>query len=491
MKKSFLISILSLTTLIAGCGCGSKPSTETTTNIATETIIETETNTEADVVIESLPWRALGSLETHPELRQAFDNLFQVTGEAGSKVGQIYYNTDTEQADQNVTLFMVLKNTSTRGYFMSDETRDAIGKIAFDNYTDVDDASAIYATINAYFGLLPDQTEGEFDGGEYISRAQAMSILMRAVTQVTDDEKPAENKDFTSVVGDSKYTDFAAPMDAYAYMHTGVSGDVGEAALDEKTFTTSMTKGEYIYMVTNYLVEDYQATLKEKGYVDSYADVAVSLSTIKDGGDITIKEAMADPSQGVPTDMYKVFETAVKYGFITEDELQNWDSVISKQDAIDIFTSMALNYTHEFGNALFGGEYQTPEQEAAKDAAQKEYSETAEFGLTLPGEGTGMAKFQAWARSQGADAAYGWTFVYENGKGAGDQPTYGVYMNENSPLYGTVYHVGDILPDGSRLDGTREEEDAISAEKAKENVEEAGGKVYIDEETGKEVWEIP
>ena len=216
MKKSFLISILSLTTLIAGCGCGSKPSTETTTNIATETIIETETNAEADVVIESLPWLVLSELETVPELRAQFDEYFGITGETGNKVGPIYYNTDTEQADQNVTLFMVLKNTDTRNHFIDVDSRDAIANMAIEYYSmDIGDTAATYAAINAYFNLLPDEAlkEGEepaFDNGK-ISRAAAMALLMRATTQVSEGGTPAVNENFTSTVGSGQFTDFAAP----------------------------------------------------------------------------------------------------------------------------------------------------------------------------------------------------------------------------------------------------------------------------------------
>lgn len=109
----------------------------------------------------------------------------------------------------------------------------------------------------------------------------------------------------------------------------------------------------------------------------------------------------------------------------------------------------------------------------------------------LPGEGLPGKRFQDWAIAQGADYALGWSFVYKNGKGAGSQPTYAVYMNENSPLYGTVYHVGDILPNGSRLDGTRDENFESTIEETKEQFVEDGGKIYVDEETGKTIWEIP
>ena len=44
-----------------------------------------------------------------------------------------------------------------------------------------------------------------------------------------------------------------------------------------------------------------------------------------------------------------------------------------------------------------------------------------------------------------------------NGKAAGDQPSYAVYMKEGDPDYGKVFHVGDTLPDGNKFNGTMKE----------------------------------
>ena len=66
-----------------------------------------------------------------------------------------------------------------------------LGEMAIEYYADIDAdyANAPYATINAYFELLPDQEERQFDGDVPLSRAQAMSLIMRAMTQVTSQQK--------------------------------------------------------------------------------------------------------------------------------------------------------------------------------------------------------------------------------------------------------------------------------------------------------------
>lgn len=437
---------------------------------------------EYDMLEEStvalLPWLQLSSLETHPELRQAFDAYFGVTGETGNKVGSLYYNTDTQKADQNVTLYMALKNADMKYAFSSVDSMEALAAIAAQNYTDVeaDDISAPYATINAYFELLPDQEAGQFDGDATISRAQAMALLMKATTQVNEDGAPETNSDFTSKAGDSQYTDFAAPMNDFAYVNT-------ENGLSEGVFNSAMSRGEYIALLTNYLLESYDGEIP-----------AVELTTITDGGsEITYADSIADPSIGLPTDLYNTLSKAVALGIIDEATLEDWDSSITKAEAVELFTTMTSNYLHntdvssitddDIDNGMISDEV-----EAQKEAYMKEYEETEEYGKTLPFEGdSGFAKFQAWAKSEGADYADGWCFVYTNGSGAGNQPTYAVYMKEGS-RYGEIFHVGDILPNGGQLCGTLEEYGAWLADDTAKKLEESGeAEIYVDEETGRKV----
>ena len=96
-----------------------------------------------------------------------------------------------------------------------------------------------------------------------------MALVMRATTQVNEAQAPEENKDFTDKVGKTTYTNFAAPMDEYSYINTS-------NGLNEKSFSSTMTKGEYIALVTNYLRANYLAEIKANGYVDNYSDTCES-----------------------------------------------------------------------------------------------------------------------------------------------------------------------------------------------------------------------
>lgn len=433
--------------------------------------------------VELLPWLQLSSLETHPELRSAFEEYVGVTGTTGNKEGVLYYNPETQQADQNVTLYMATKNSAISSYFANIDAMTKFGEIATENYTDIeaDDINAPYATINAYFELLPDQEEGQFDGDSTISRAQAMALLMRATTQVNDQQAPEADKDFTSKVGESQYTNFAAPMNEYSYINT-------ENGLTEQSFNGTMTKGEYIALVTNYVRADYLATLEEWGYTDLYSDTSdITISTVSDAGNIKYSEAISDASKGVPTNLYETFKLAIKNGYLAEADLEDWDSALTKADAVSLFITMATNYTSNVGNTLYS-QYQTPTTDTTSSETLSESAEiTNSKWADINGAWDAVHQFTLYAREQGADYTDGWCWCYDHGKGAGDQPSYAVYMKEGDPLYGTVYHVGDYLPDGTQFSGTNDEWEAFIKQDFERLLTEDGSVSFKDPETGRTI----
>ena len=337
MKRKTIISLLCLTMGLSIVACGKQENTAIVETTVESTEVENTVTEESKV--ELLPWLQLSSLETHPELRAAFEEYVGVTGTTGNKEGILYTNPLTTQADQNITLLLAIKNSQFRGYLVSPDELAKLGEIAAENYTDidVDDVNAPYATINAYFELLPDQEDGQFDGDATISRAQAMTLVMRATTQVNEAQAPEDNKDFTKAVGETQYTNFAAPMNEYAYLNT-------ENGLTDKTFGTAMSKGEYIYMLANYYSQDYQAYMDNNGFKNNTYLEDVTISTVSDAGDIKYSEAIKDSSKGVPSDMYKAFQTAINMDLITESDLEDWDSAITKGEAVRLFTSMTLSY---------------------------------------------------------------------------------------------------------------------------------------------------
>ena len=499
-KNLLLLAITGILAIgISACGCSATTKEETYDMLQQSTEIELEYavpeyDTAEDSKVSLLPWLQLSSLETHPELRSAFEEYVGVTGTTGNKEGTLYKNPLTTQADQNITLLLAIKNSQFRGYFMMPDDLTKLGEIASENYTDIeaDDVNAPYATINAYFELLPDQEEGQFDGDATISRAQAMALLMRATTQVNDQQAPEADKDFTSKVGESQYTNFAAPMNEYTYLST-------ENGLNDKTFGTAMSKGEYIYMLANYYSQDYQAYMDNNGFKNNTYLEDVTISTVSDAGDIKYSEAIKDSSKGVPSDMYKAFQTAINMDLITESDLEDWDSAITKGEAVRLFTSMTLSYYQIAGQDSLTDEVTdnivypdvNPEDVDPKTTNMDAETATAlaqQEGKEIDAQyGSGEA-WTGYAQSQGADGTLGWCWIYYTGQGAGDQESYAVYMKEDSPRYGEVFHLGDYLPGGDFFVGANNKEHGIADNRElmrKANNGEIEGGTITQDEDGK------
>lgn len=387
MKRKTILALITVC-ILSFASCGKQETTATTESIAESTQVETIVT--EDSKVELLPWLQLASLETHPELRKAFEELLGVTvSEDGTKTG-IIYTDETGNANQNNTLFNALgKNNLFIDTIRDTEKSEKIESIASDNYTDIEDNQSIAAVINAYFELLPDQSEGQFDGDSTISRAQAMTLLMRAITPVNDQQAPETDSNFTAKVGETTYTDFAAPMNDYCYINTS-------NGLNEKSFESTMSRGEYIYMLTKALFGDeYSSRLEEAGKEETDVD-SVTFTTLKDGGDVTYQEALNSPDKGLPTEMFNAFKKAAAIGFVTEDSL-NWDEAITKSEAINLFIDAvevyqtntgSVNTEPEETNGNTAGDLYVPTEEdnQIEDEASQAIAEATKADEQLPAE---------------------------------------------------------------------------------------------------------
>ena len=489
------ITMLVIASQLFGCASATKQDTYNMLQESTEIELEyavPDYDTTEDSAVELLPWLQLSSLETHPELRSAFEEYVGVTGTTGNKEGILYTNPLTTQADQNITLLLAIKNSQFRGYLVSPDELAKLGEMAAENYTDidVDDVNAPYATINAYFELLPDQEDGQFDGDATISRAQAMALLMRATTQVNEAQAPEEDAEFTKAVGETQYTNFAAPMDEYAYLNTSTG-------LNDKTFESAMSKGEYIYLLANYYSQDFQEYMDNNGYKNNTYDEDVTISTVSNAGDISFSEAISDSSKGVPSDMYRAFQTAINMNLITESDLEDWDSAITKGEAIRLFTSMSLTYYQVSGQDSLTDEITDnivyPDVNP-EDVDPKTTNMDANTAIALGRQERAeicdkygsVEAYDEYVKSQGADGSMGWCWVYDTGKGAGSEESYAVYMKEGSPRYGEVFHLGDYLPNGTLFTGANSKEMGIADNRVlirkSNNGEIEGGTVTQDED---------
>ena len=370
------ITMVMISSMLFGCASATKQDTynmlQESTEIELEYAVPDYDNAE-DSKVELLPWLQLSSLETHPELRKAFEELLGVTvSEDGTKTG-IIYTDETGNANQNNTLFNALGSTNLFIDTIRDtEKSEKIESIASDNYTDIEDNQSIAAVINAYFELLPDQEDGQFDGDSTISRAQAMTLVMRATTPVNESQAPETDSNFTAKVGETTYTDFAAPMNDYCYINTS-------NGLNEKSFESTMSRGEYIYMLTKYIFnEQYTERLMDAGKEDKSAE-GVTLVTLKDGGAISFQDAISIPEKGLPTEMYNTLARAIGLGFIVEEDIA-WDEGITKSEAITLFLNATDTFytnseytTSSQGNHIESTNIEIPEENIVGNGTGDEY----------------------------------------------------------------------------------------------------------------------
>jgi hypothetical protein len=205
--------------------------------------------------------------------------------------------------------------------------------------------------------------------------------------------------------------------------------------------------------------------------------------------------------------MYETFKLGIKLNLITESDLEDWDTAITKTDAVtnllngitNFIFSGSADYSYVITSdttsttttqqahheAVASGEFtDTYEETRPADEVTYETSDgydiwqNTEFGNY--GDGT-ISKDQAYtnwlnyAKENGADKVWGYYWVYLNGSAAGNKSSYMVFMKEGSEHYGEVFQYGDTLLDGSTNNiGTNDEYYAWVHEGAMQEAIDAG-----------------
>ena len=166
-----------------------------------------------------------------------------------------------------------------------------------------------------------------------------MTLIMRAETPVTESESPETFVDFVNAVGsESPYTNYAGYLmnDSYLTIDTG--------SLTSKTFKSTISRGEYIYMLMNHYFKEDLSTVDTKSASLSDANDAGDLSTTKafekyDGSKdcwqtAELANAIANPDDGCPTRMYKALVLANTLGIVNKET--RWDEGLSRSEAIQL-----------------------------------------------------------------------------------------------------------------------------------------------------------
>lgn len=368
--KKFVIPTITMVIIASQLmGCAATSQSELLGMINNGDAIEIEVATPANQeqgVEQSLDWVQLDQLQTQPELRKEIDDIFKIAkfGE-NSKNGVFYIDLEGNQEGNN-TLYNTFANSKFRStYWENEEVKEQVATAASNTYADIEFQEdnydeAVLASINGYFNILRDSSDGYANMDSTVSRLEAMSGLFRADNQVTD--SLSEDADFNNAVdpsGSNEDTIYASNMSEQSYL------DIESKSLDELTAKGTMTRGELAYMlVQTYFADDYN-NVDLKG--DCYNDV-------KNGGDIATKQkfiekdtkkdhwksyelsyALQNPDKGCPESIYKALIVAKSKGIITTSD-SRWDEGVTKKDFLEMLTNSYLAISPQLSADLGTGE---------------------------------------------------------------------------------------------------------------------------------------
>ena len=280
-----------------------------------------------------LTWQTLENTDTHPEFRALMEQAFGIEQTEDGKHGCLYANADGAEAGNN-TLLNALGNASVKKILTDKDIMSTLLNTLSQDYSDLARSDATAAVLNAYFDILPDDGSGNFGGSDSLTRGQAMTLIMRAVTPADGSGAPQPDPEFTAAVGDTVYTDYAAAVDSLCYVSTA------DGSLTEANFTETMTRAEYVYLMMN--------AIFGSDTVSAFDPYEVFMGDCIDGGEgdgahsYILTTAMANAERGLPTSLYRALAMAVSLNVI--DAETDWASPITKKDALFMFAKAAFKY---------------------------------------------------------------------------------------------------------------------------------------------------
>lgn len=202
---------------------------------------------------------------------------------------------------------------------------------------EVGDANAVYTAIADYFELLPSDESGESKSDDALSRAEAMSMVFKAMNPV--DDSISEDAGFNSAVGENSLNIFAAQEEGNCFINTS------DGSLNSTTYTQHMTKAEFVYMVMNSVFGEAEV---QKVSGDFHLDGIDNAGNLKadekiigkaQAGSAIIKEFITNPTS-IDENIYKSIVLANSQKIISSTD--DLDNAITKADAVKILCNALM-----------------------------------------------------------------------------------------------------------------------------------------------------
>lgn len=345
--RKMIIAVFALTLAVQMTGC--KNDMDTNKPIVIDVSVS-----DSDVASKAeLNWTELGKLTDYEKMRTAVDTIFGNEIVDGVKYGAFYLDKDEKQCTNN-TLSVVLGNQFVAEEMKGSALIDSLNSSLDAIYTDLSDSDRTAAMFNAYFNLLPDSTPNYFNGGDTLSRAEAMALVTRATTPVKS--LPAVDGFEDAVTGTDydQYISYAAQQNANSYINTQ------DKSLTADNFNGAMSRAEFVYLVMN---EVYGADA-----VQGFDTTSASLKDCTNAGDLseelkitgadrcnayTLSHSLQNVDKGVTEELYKSLVMAVEKGIITPET--RWNEGITKAEAIEIVVNAFNQYYEDNGYLVNNG----------------------------------------------------------------------------------------------------------------------------------------
>lgn len=342
--RKMIIAVFALTLAVQMTGC--KNDMDTNKPIVIDVSVS-----EGDVLSKAeLDWTELGKLTDYEKMRTAVDTIFGNEIVDGVKYGAFYLDKDEKQCTNN-TLSVVLGNQFVAEEMKGSALIDSLNSSLDAIYTDLSDSDRTAAMFNAYFNLLPDSTPNYFNGGDTLSRAEAMALVTRATTPVKS--LPAVDGFEDAVTGTDydQYISYAAQQNANSYIN------IQDKSLTADNFKGAMSRAEFIYLIMN----EVYGTENVQGFDTASA----SLKDCTNAGDLsaelkiadadrcnayTLSHSLQNVDKGVTEELYKSLVMAVEKGIITPET--RWNEGITKAEAIEIVVNAFNQYYEDNGYLL-------------------------------------------------------------------------------------------------------------------------------------------
>ena len=346
-KKKYIIPVLTIVIIASQlCGCAVANNSELLQllqdNQSIEIVVAEPINQEQGT-IQPLSWVELSSLETVSDLRKSWDDTLSITGTTGNKNGMLYVNADQEN-EQNNTLRVALHNTIFQKMLDDSASQKELITAADNSYVDIEPSTtpekALAMSINGYFNLLSDASDGYSNPDATLQRNEFMAMLYRAEAPVSDDIKL--DSEFNAAVGDSEFNVYAQNISSDSYL------DLESKSLNNMTYNETITRAEVLYtLVSRYFADD----LKN---VDTKS---VSFTDAKDAGNIAQEQkfvteaesydywksyelvyAIQNADNGLPTSLYNALCVAYDKGILNSTDTR-WEEGCTRAEAIQFIVS--------------------------------------------------------------------------------------------------------------------------------------------------------